>query len=292
MHGELQQLPFTGSLAAQLSPATRGVVHFFWLGQAGFIIDIAGLRLVIDPYLSDSLADKYRGTQYPHIRMMPPPIAPDALTGVDFVLCTHAHTDHMDPGTLPALLAANPNAHLIAPRAVREAALQRSGAPENRLRLLDAGETLALSGQVRLTATRAAHETLERDDAGHHRFLGYHVEAADEAGHRIALWHSGDCVPFDGLIAEVAALRSDMALLPVNGRKPELSKRGVPGNFSLAEAVDITQRIGAGTMISHHYGMFDFNTLDPATIDAWPRTPDQPRVVRAREAIAFEWTPN
>jgi L-ascorbate metabolism protein UlaG (beta-lactamase superfamily) len=292
MSGEMKEIPFTGALVGQLERPPGDGLRLLWLGQAGFVIDIAGLRVVIDPYLSDSLAEKYRGTRYPHVRMMPPPITPDTLTGVDFVLCTHAHTDHMDPGTLPALLAANSKALLVGPRAVREAALQRSGVPESRLCLVDAGEQLALSDRVKLTATRAAHETLERDEAGHHRFLGYYIEAPSKAGDHIALWHSGDCVPFDGLVAEVAALRPDIALLPVNGRKPELSARGVPGNFSLSEAVEITQGIGAGEMVAHHYGLFDFNTVDPGLIDAWPTKADQPRVVRAREAIAFEWAAN
>ena len=245
MPGLLTETPFAGPLAAQLTAPPSNDLRFFWLGQAGFVIDIAGLRLVIDPYLSDSLAEKYRGALYPHVRMMPPPIAAEQLRAVDFVLCTHAHTDHMDPETLPPLLSANPKALLVAPRAVRETALQRSGATEDRLRLVDAGETLELSEGIRLTATRAAHETLERDEAGHHRFLGYHIEAASGAGDRVALWHSGDCIPFDGLASEVAALQPDIALLPVNGRKPELSARGVPGNFSLAEAVEIARGAGA-----------------------------------------------
>jgi L-ascorbate metabolism protein UlaG (beta-lactamase superfamily) len=223
--------------------------------------------------------------------MMPPPISAQELSGVDYVLCTHSHTDHMDPGTLPALLVANPDALLVAPRAVREAALQRSGIDQKRFRPLDAGESVALSSRVKLTATRAAHETLERDTEGHYRFLGYHIEATVE-GRRVAIWHSGDCVPFNGLPEEVAALHPNIALLPVNGRRAELSARGVPGNFTLAEAADIALQVGAGTMIAHHYGLFDFNTIDPRLIDALPRKPQGPSVIRARQAIAFDWTAN
>lgn len=59
--------------------------------------------------------------------MMPAPVAPDGIRHVDLVLATHAHTDHMDPGTLPALLATNPAAMLIAPRAAIATALERTG---------------------------------------------------------------------------------------------------------------------------------------------------------------------
>lgn len=50
-----------------------------WLGQAGFLIETREVRILIDPYLSDSLAEKYRGKPYPHRRMVPAPAAPEAL---------------------------------------------------------------------------------------------------------------------------------------------------------------------------------------------------------------------
>ncbi len=125
-----------------------------------------------------------------------------------------------------------------------------------------AGERLVF-GPLTILPTRAAHEALERDDGGHHRFLGYGIEADG-----LRIWHSGDCVPFDGLVEEVAAWKPDIALLPVNGRRPELSARGIAGNFSLEEAVELTQAIGAGAAILHHYGLFAFNTESPDRIDA------------------------
>ncbi|NRP74634.1 putative L-ascorbate-6-phosphate lactonase UlaG [Ensifer psoraleae] len=284
MTGRLRERRFNGSLAEQLAKPSGSAERLLWLGQAGFVVDIAGCRVVIDPYLSDSLAEKYRGTQYPHQRMMPPPIEPTGLIGVDYVLCTHAHTDHMDPGTLPGLFAANPSARLVAPRAVRSAALERSGLSEERILLVNAGETLDLAEGLRLVATRSAHETLEQDNSGNHRFLGFMLESPN-----VKIWHSGDTIPFDGLVEEVKAMQPDIALMPVNGRRPELSSRGVPGNLTLPEAVDLSSAIGAGTIVAHHYGLFDFNTIGPELIDSVARSTVFPRLLRAREAIALEW---
>lgn len=285
MTGRLTEKRFNGSLSEQLAEPSESATRLLWLGQAGFVVDIAGCRLVIDPYLSDSLAEKYRGTQYPHQRMMPPPTEPAGLVGVDYVLCTHAHTDHMDPGTLPALLAANPLARLVAPRAVRSAALERSGLSEERILLVNAGDALDLGEGLRLVVTRSAHESLEQDANGNHRFLGFLLESE-----RVTIWHSGDTVPFEGLVEEVAPLHPDIALLPVNGRRPELSARGVPGNLTLTEAVEVARAISASTMVAHHYGLFDFNTIDPERIDSMARSTPFPRLVRARGAIALEWT--
>lgn len=285
MPGRLKEESFQGTLADRLREPPGSGLTFYWLGQAGFVIDIAGLRLVIDPYLSDSLADKYRGTPRPHSRMMPAPVAPSDIGHVGYVCCTHAHTDHMDPGTLPLLLAANPTARLVAPRAVREQATTRSGLSGNRLILAEAGESLRLADDITVTPTRAAHEMLERDDNGDHRFLGYCLVHPS-----VTFWHSGDCVPYAGLIDEVAALRPDIALLPVNGRRPELSNNGVPGNFTLDEAVDLSRAVGTSFLIAHHYGLFDFNTVDPDVIDSRALAERRPQLIRARQAIAFHWS--
>lgn len=234
--------------------ADRGA-RVWWLGQAGFLVAQGGLRIVIDAYLSDSLAEKYRGTRFPHTRMMPPPVAPGALTGIDWVLCTHGHTDHMDPGTIPALLAANPSSRVLAPRAEAARAIDRGVAPE-RLVLIDVGETVDLGG-VRVTATPSAHEAMTRTEAGY-LYLGYVL-----SGGGVTLWHSGDTIPWEGQAEWLAPFRVDLALLPVNGRDALRAANGVPGNLTLAEAVALSDAIGARAMIAHHFGLFDFNTLDP-----------------------------
>ena len=106
----LLETPQDGPLAEVLAQEPGGDVRLHWLGQAGFVIDGGGRRVVIDPYLSDALAVKYRGTATPHDRMMPAPVAPGKIAHVDLILSTHAHTDHLDGETLRPLLAANPRA--------------------------------------------------------------------------------------------------------------------------------------------------------------------------------------
>lgn len=264
--------------------ADRGAA-VWWLGQAGFLIAQGGLRIVIDAYLSDSLAEKYRGKAFPHTRMMPPPIAPDVLTGIDWLLCTHGHTDHMDPGTIPALLAANPQARVLAPRAERARALER-GVPADRLHLIDAGERVDLGG-VHCTAIPSAHEEMKRTEAGF-LYLGYVL-----FGGGVTLWHSGDTIPWEGQAEWLAPFRVDLALLPVNGRDTVRAANGVPGNLTMTEAIALTDAIGARSMIAHHFGLFDFNTLDPVEgqrmIDSLPHMAD---VVLAAPFTAFRIDPS
>ncbi|MCG8509851.1 MAG: hypothetical protein MI741_11550 [Rhodospirillales bacterium] len=56
-----------------------GEAGLFWLGQAGFWIETGEHRVLIDPYLSDSLAEKYAGKKHDHKRMMPPPSTVERL---------------------------------------------------------------------------------------------------------------------------------------------------------------------------------------------------------------------
>jgi hypothetical protein len=58
-----------------------------------------------------------------------------------------------------------------------------------------------------------------------------------------------------------------LALLPVNGRDELRRSKGIPGNFTLEEAVDLCRCSGIPILIAHHFGMFGFNTLNPELID-------------------------
>jgi L-ascorbate metabolism protein UlaG (beta-lactamase superfamily) len=283
MTGTLTVHPFEGTLAERLRESGgAGGVRFYWLGQAGFLIVAAGKRILIDPYLSDSLAEKYRGKTYPHKRLMPVPIGLPEIGTVDLTLVTHQHTDHMDPATLGPLAAQNPGCRFVVPRAAMDEALRRIGAAPDMLVGLDAGEHFSPFAGCTVTATRAAHEDLQQTPQGFHRFLGYIL---DFAGPR--LYHSGDTVPFEGQKSELAALAPQVALLPVNGRSQELSAAGIAGNLTLEEARALTGRIGATDMIAHHYGMFDFNTISPELIDRLAEDGCAPRVHRARTGMEY-----
>lgn len=235
----------------------REGVALYWLGQAGFLVESPALRILIDPYLSDSLGMKYRGTALPHIRMSPPPVAPEALRDIDVVLASHGHGDHLDPLTIGPVAAANPDCLFVVPASCAERALSR-GVPPNRLVKAQAFASLDVKG-VAIHPIPSAHEALEIDDHGSLLALGFVIELG-----RVTIYHPGDCVPYPGLVENLSPFDVDLALLPVNGRDSERAVAGILGNFSLEEAVSLAERAGFGSAIGHHFGMFDFNTIDEA----------------------------
>jgi L-ascorbate metabolism protein UlaG (beta-lactamase superfamily) len=237
-----------------------GLLHFWWLGQAGFALRHGDSLLLIDPYLSDTLAEKYRNSELKHLRMMPSPIAPEAIGGCAWYLCTHGHTDHMDPGTIRGVLQTSSPDFLV-PRAEIDRGRER-GIPAQAIHGINAGETLRLTDSITVEALASAHERLDVDAGGNHKYLGYVVSAGD-----IRLYHSGDCVPYPGLAELLAEKQIDVAFLPINGRDEFRLSRGVPGNFTVEEAVALCQEAGIAHLVGHHWGLFDFNTIEKSVAE-------------------------
>ncbi|MFO0956270.1 MAG: MBL fold metallo-hydrolase [Isosphaeraceae bacterium] len=235
-----------------------GELAIWWLGQSGFLLKSRLGTLLIDPYLSEHLTAKYAGTDRPHIRMTEAPLRGVDLRRIDLILASHKHSDHLDPGTLPPLMAASPTSMLGLPAPLLDHACS-IGLPADRLIGLEAGQSWELRG-FRVRAIPSAHEALDTDDAGRNLYLGFVVEVEG-----LRLYHSGDCVPFDGLEGWLGPDPFDALLLPINGRD---SSRGVPGNFSAAEAVELSSRIRPRFVVPHHYDMFTFNTVPVADFEA------------------------
>jgi L-ascorbate metabolism protein UlaG (beta-lactamase superfamily) len=233
----------------------RDHLHLWWLGQSGFLIQWQDHHLLMDPYLSDSLTKKYAGTSKPHLRMTERVIAPERLDFVDVVTSSHNHTDHLDGETLMPLMKANPNLIVIVSRANLSFAAERLKVSPERLTPIRAdGEAIRI-GPFTFHAIPSAHETLEQDEQGDHRYIGFLVQAGDRT-----IYHSGDCVPYHGLVERLRNWKIDLALLPINGRDP---RRGVAGNFHTEEAAQLGKQIDAGLVVPCHYEMFEFNTVSP-----------------------------
>lgn len=229
-------------------------LHLWWLGQSGFLIAHRGRCILLDPYLSDSLTEKYAKTERPHVRMTRRMIDPRRLDFIAAAACTHNHTDHLDAQTLKPLLDVNPDLAVIVPEVNRAFAADRLGIEPEALVGIDEHKTVEIEG-FRFTCVPAAHETLERDAAGRLTHIGYIVQADDKT-----IYHSGDTVLYEGMVSILKKFKVDVALLPINGRSPE---RRVAGNLNGAEAAQLAHDIGARLVVPCHYDMFEFNTASP-----------------------------
>lgn len=253
-------------IAAKKSPTNQAVaaegghadadVFFWWLGQAGFLFRFQDMCFVVDPYLSDCLARKYAQSRFKHVRLMSPPIQAHALTPLHWILCTHRHSDHMDPEALPVLLQVNPQCRFVAP-AAEQCHIEALGITGHRAVLVQAGDVLTLGPNMSVEVIASAHEDLQANAGGQDHYLGFVIRVGD-----ITLYHSGDCVPYDGLEEKLTHAGVDVAFLPVNGRDELRRQHNIPGNFHFSEALDLCRSVGIAQMVCHHFGMFSFNTVE------------------------------
>lgn len=227
--------------------------HLWWLGQSGFLLQWKEKRVLIDPYLSDSLTKKYLTTDKPHTRMSELVIKPELLKNISVVTSSHNHTDHLDAETLIPVLHNNPGIKFIIPEANREFVCERVKCNRSFPIGLSAGQSVTID-QFTFHGIPAKHNEIERDEKGNCKFMGYVIEFGN-----YKIYHSGDTLWFDEMVELLRPFAVDVAILPINGNKPE---RKVAGNLNCKEAAELGKTINAKYMIPCHYDMFSFNTAN------------------------------
>lgn len=210
------------------------LMNIKWIGQSGYILTTADIRIVIDPYLSNSI-EELQGLK----RLLPVPVAIEALRP-DYIYCTHNHLDHFDPQTILEILKIYPTCKIIGPTSVVAHARKLK---INNIIKLDQYEHLTL-GKLKLIATPAFHS----DPFS----TGLLIENQQKT-----VYFSGDTeyIPeLAGLIKKLATGRLNLVFVCINGKL---------GNMNATDAVKFAQSLKPETIVPNHYGMFAENTADP-----------------------------
>ena len=118
------------------------------------------------------LTKKYSQTDTPHVRMTELVIDPALLSITHVATSTHNHTDHLDAETLCPILAVNPSLKLVIAEANRAFVAERLKIDPATAIGLDDGTSVKISG-IEFSGIASAHETLERDEHGSAKYLGY-----------------------------------------------------------------------------------------------------------------------
>lgn len=241
--------------------------YLWWLGQSGVLLQWKGQRVLIDPYLSDSLTKKYADTNKPHVRMSERVVAPELLQNISIVTSSHNHTDHLDAETLMPVIKNNPGISFIIPEANRKFVAERIQCENDFPVGLNAGQSITV-GDFTLLGIPAKHNEIETDENGKCKYMGYVIEFG---GYKI--YHSGDTLWFKEMVDLLKPYKVDLAILPVNGNDPA---RGVSGNLNCKEAAHLAKAINARYIIPCHYNMFTFNTADVNQFTQEAEQIDQP----------------
>ncbi|MDX1284848.1 MAG: MBL fold metallo-hydrolase, partial [Draconibacterium sp.] len=180
-----------------------------WLGQNGFLIKSKNCVLMIDPYLSDFAEQWTYGWKNEHIRMSAIPIKPKEIYGVNYVLCTHDHVDHIDPFTIPIIALRNKETKFFAPRIAKQRMLSLFVEDSN-LFTLKGKDNIQLP-DIKVYGIPAAHSTLQYDNDNGFHYLSYIIEVDG-----VTIFHAGDTIPYEGQVDYLKEFKIDVALLPIN----------------------------------------------------------------------------
>jgi L-ascorbate 6-phosphate lactonase len=229
-------------LHAHRVPASS--LALWWLGQSGFLIKSpAGKLLVIDPYLSNSAKAIGEQNGLNLDRLVPPPLAPEQMVGVDLYAMTHSHVDHLDPETLAGYRAAGGAGPYLAPAETAEKLAALEVPPDQILRTWP-NKTHAV-GDLRIRATFAI--PFSGDDLTH---VGYLVGL--EGGPSV--YFTGDTAYHEVLAVAVGPHQPDVLVAVIN---PAFRNMGPSEAARLAKALDVKIAIPC------HYDMFLDNSLPP-----------------------------
>jgi L-ascorbate metabolism protein UlaG (beta-lactamase superfamily) len=225
-----------------------------YIGQVGVIMSRNGFKLAVDPYLTDSvdrLPDPPKGFW---TRSYAPPVDARELDDLDLVLITHEHLDHLDPETLLLIAEASPSCRFAGP-AVCAGMLREIGIAGERVDSLRYGEAFACGGGLTVHPIPAWHESRIVDDAGRDRFLGYMLEWGG-----ITIYHAGDTLVEEELIAILRNYAIDVGMLPINGRDVFRHRLGIDGNMNAREAAALAADVGMGIVVPLHFDLYPNNS--------------------------------
>ena len=232
-------------------------IKCLFLGQSGIWLNFNSLDILIDPYIFNSVCDKYgfvfdRQVQFPHVAV--------SLAKADYIFLTHDHLDHADPESIGHIYNLNPKIQIFCPEKTWKI-LKKIRVPNKSFHVLQE-KSVYLNQSLKLNVIPAAHTKLKYNRSGNLPNVGYLFEY-----HKQFIYHSGDTIPHPEIISAVTSIgKPDIAFLPCNERNYYREMMGIVGNMSVREMFQFAEDIKAKRVCPIHWDMFKFNSVFPEEI--------------------------
>lgn len=177
-HAPQQEIP-TVKLTRNNFPQAPADYALYWLGHSSAIIELDGIRILVDPVLQNA-------APFPGIvgRYVESPLQREELPNVDVVLISHDHYDHLEARTMKYLK--DRNIRFITPLGVGSR-LKGWGIPEEKITEMAWNDSLQISS-VTITALTAVHYSgRSRSDRNSTLWAAYAIK-----GNNKKIFWSGD----------------------------------------------------------------------------------------------------
>ncbi|MGA5700530.1 MBL fold metallo-hydrolase [Peterkaempfera bronchialis] len=236
-------VPLRRLTAADFAEPPASGLRTTWIGHATVFVEIDGRRVLIDPVWGERCSPF---ASFGPRRLHPVPVPLSELGPVDVVVVSHDHYDHLDMGTVQALI--DTKAVFAVPLGVG-AHLEHWGVPQRRIVELDWWESAEVAG-LTLTATPARHYCSRGPRTSPHLLWASWVVAGPE--HRV--FHSGDTGYFPGF-AEIGERLGpfDATMVQIGAYSdfwPEV-------HMTPEEGVRAHQELRGAVLLPIHWGTFD-----------------------------------
>ena len=212
-----------------------------WLGHASFFIRINGITILTDP-------SYYK---IPFIkRMVDMPCEPSKIKGVDYLIVSHNHRDHLDIHSIKEIFKANPKAKALVPLKMDKQIEKYT----NNIEQAGWYQQFTTSNKVKIYLM-PAHHWCRRGFFDHNKELwGSFIIQTDST----TIYFAGD-TKFDTHFEEIAKLfpKIDYALIPVGAYKPKFIME--KAHMSPWEAVDAINILKPSVFIPMHYATYDLS---------------------------------
>ena len=201
-----------------------------YLGQAGLLFETEHAKVMIDPYLSDSV-----GKINPSKKRRLPIDESFFEIQPDVMIFTHDHLDHYDPESAHRFLLKDKKMTVLSPESVYLKARELGGA--HNYVLFDRGTEWSEFGLL-FKSVKAEHSDK--------RAIGVIIDDGNKK-----YYVTGDTLYNEGNFADIKE-KPDVVFLPINGEG---------NNMNMTDAKRFCERIGARIAVPLHTGLFD--SLDP-----------------------------
>ncbi len=246
----LVPLPVVPLSSAKLEMKPAEDLKAIWLGHASVLIEIAGQRLLTDPVLSERASPfQFIGPK----RFHPPPIALEQLSGIDAVIISHNHYDHLDEATIRHL--GSQGTRFFVPLGVG-AHLEDWGIAVSQIREMDWWQTVKI-GRLTITATPNRHYS----GRGLFDYKATFWASWSIVGPKSRVFYSGD-TGYSELFREIGDRLGpfDLNIIKIGSYGPGASWNDI--HMNPEDAVQVHLDIGGKYMLPVHWATFNLAIHD------------------------------